>query len=894
MMKRSLRSWLWHVPIDKEVDEELAFHIEMRTRELVDKGLDPRIAREMVLARIGDATRLKRTCVDLGRKREREMRLTQWLEEFRDDARFAARQLRMSPGFTLVATLTLALGIGANSAIFALADATLIRPLSFAQPDRLAMLWESKPDAARNVVAPFEFVAWSERNHSFELMAGVTGAASRATTGADGTGEQLDSQLVTARFFDVLGVKPIVGRTFGSQDDRADSNVVVISEGFWRTRLGSDPNVLGRPITLDGQPFSVVGIMPAGFQVVAKSDVWTVLNTSFMRSSAGVAHFLRVIGRLAPGTTREQAQADMDGVAAVIERERPDMNRDRGITIEPLQEALVGRELRLTSFLLLGVVGFVLLMCCGNVANLLLARTAARRRELAVRSALGAGRHRVVRQLLTESLVLALLGGAAGAAVGIAILKVAPALIPSGLLPAGVTLEFDGRVLAFCAVTAFVVAIAFGAAPARQATGVSLVELMMSGSRASSAHGAGLRRALAVVQIAVSVLLLCGAGLLLRTLFVLEDVDSGSRATNVLTMEVSVPFANPGLPQPGPYATEAGRANFYDAVEREVSALPGVKNAGWGSALPLGGFWVAMAAQVDGDPQKPEGLRPLVFYELVSASYFRTLDIPLLLGRHFDGRDIAAGAPVCIVDEAFVRLHLRGRNPIGTRVVVRGMNTGGRPLPVREIVGVVAQVRQRPDELEGQPHVYAPIAQDPAPRASLVVQPSVGSASALAPAIRAAVARIDRERPVASVRTLAEIGEQATSRPRFRAVLVATFAALALILALVGVFGLIGYSVQQRLREFGVRVALGATRASVIALVLADARRVVTWGVVIGLASAAALARSIASFLFGVEPLDAVTFISVAVVLGFSAAVATAIPALRAARVDPVEAFRNE
>jgi putative ABC transport system permease protein len=892
-MKRSLRSWLWRVPIDQEVDNEIAFHIEMRTRELVDKGMDPRIAREMVLARIGDAKRLKRTCRDLGRKRDREMRVTQWLEELRDDVKFAVRQLRMSPAFTLVATLTLALGIGANSAIFALADATLLRPLPFDQPERLTMLWETSP-GGRSVVAPFEFVAWSERNHSFEMMAAATWASSRATTGADGFGEQLDSQMVTARFFDVLGVQPILGRTFNSQDDRADASVVVISEGLWRTRLGGDPNVLRRSITFDGQPFSVIGVVPADFQLLVKSDVWTVMNTPFMRSPAGVAHFLRVIGRLAPGTTSEQAQADMDGIAAAIERERPEMNRDRGIAIEPLQQALVGRDLRLTSFLLLGVVGFVLLMCCGNVANLLLARTAARRRELAVRSALGAGRRRVVRQLLTESLVLALLGGAAGAVVGVAIVRVAPLLIPSGLLPAGVTLAFDERVLMFCVVTAFVVAITFGVAPARQATGVSLVELMMSGSRTSSVHGSGLRRALTVVQIAVSVLLLCGAGLLLRTLFVLEDVDSGSRATNVLSMEVSVPFANPGLPNPGPYATEAGRATFYDAVEREVAALPGVKSAAWGGALPLDGAWIGMAAQVEGDSPQPEGLRPVVSYELVSASYFRTLDIPLLAGRHFDGHDIAASAPVCIVDETFVRLRLRGRNPIGARVVIRGMNSGGRPLPVREIVGVVAQVRQRPDELEGRPHVYVPIAQDPAPRASLVVQPAVGSATALAPAIRTAVARIDRERPVANVRTLAEIGAQATSRPRFRAVLVGTFAALALALALVGVFGLISYSVQQRLREFGVRVALGATRASVIRLVLADARRVVTVGIVIGLAAAASLGRSIGSFLFGVQPLDVVTFVSVAAVLGLTAALATAIPALRAARVDPVEAFRNE
>jgi len=893
-MKRSLRSWLWRVPLDQEVDEEIAFHVEMRTRELVDKGLDPRVARERVLARIGDASRLKRTCVDLGRKRDREMRLTQWIEELRDDVRFAVRQLRMSPGFTLVATLTLALGIGANSAIFALADATLIRPLSFAQPDRLAMLWESKPDAARNVVAPFEFVAWSERSHSFDLMAAATWSSNRATTGADGTGQQVAAQMVTVRFFDVLGVKPIAGRTFINADDRADANVVVISEGFWRTRLGSDPNVVGRPIPLDGQSFSVVGVMPAGFQVLSRSDVWTVFNTAFMRGPGGFAHFLRVVGRLGPATTLERARADMNGIAAAIERERPDVNRDRSITIEPLQEGLIGRELRMTSILLLGVVGLVLLMCCGNVANLLLAKTAARRRELAVRSALGAGRRRVVRQMLTESLVLALLGGAAGAAVGGVVLKVAPTLIPPGVLPVGVTLEFDDRVLAFCAVAAFVVAIAFGVTPARQATGVPLVELMMSGGRTSTGHGTWLRKALAVAQVAVSVLLLCGAGLLLRTLFVLERVDSGSLANDVLTMEVTVPFGNPGLPSPGSYGTETGRANFYDAVEREVGALPDVRSAAWGSALPLDGGWVAMSIEIAGGPSQAEGLRPLASYELISPSYFRTLDIPLLLGRHFDGRDIATAVPVCIVDEAFVRLHLPGRDPIGTRVVVRGMNTGGRPLPVREIVGVVAQVRQRPDELDFQPHIYAPIAQDPPPRASLVVQPSTGAASALTRAIRGAVARVDRERPVASVRTLAEIGKEATSRPRFRAVLVGTFAALTLILALVGVFGLIGYSVQQRLREFGVRFALGATRASVIALVLADARRVIALGIVIGLVSAAALARSLGSFLFGVEPLDAVTFVSVAVVLGCSAALASAIPALRAARVDPVEAFRNE
>jgi putative ABC transport system permease protein len=395
--------------------------------------------------------------------------------------------------------------------------------------------------------------------------------------------------------------------------------------------------------------------------------------------------------------------------------------------------------------------------------------------------------------------------------------------------------------------------------------------------------------------VAAAVLLLCGAGLLLRTLNALDQVDPGYRAREVLTMVVNMPFGSPGLSPLGtPYATPAARRQFFDAVEEEVRRLPGVRNVGWGSALPLDGWWVGMGFLVTGDPPQPEAMRPLARYQNVSPSYFQTLDLPILAGRAFTSRDTTEGPPVCIVNEVFVRRYLGGRAPLGARIEVRGMTTAGATLPVREIVGVVKQAPERPDETEPQPHIYVPLAQDSAWQASLVVQPTDGPASALAPSVRAAVARIDKERPVAQVRTLSTISRDATAGARFRAVLVGTFAGLALALAIVGVFGVLAYSVQQRVREFGIRMALGATTGNVLRLVFASAGGVIAAGTVIGLAAAALLGRSISAFLFGVQPLDLVTFASVAIVLAVTAAFATAVPALRAARVDPVVALRNE
>jgi putative ABC transport system permease protein len=892
-MKRSLRSWLWRVPLDQEVDEEIAFHIEMRTRELVEKGMDARIAREMVLARLGDATRLKRTCVDLGRKRDREMRLTQWFEEFGDDVRFAIRQLKASPGFTLVAVLTLALGIGANSAMFALADATLVRPLPYPEPERLVSLsefWQGQPVGAVN---PVDFADWSERTRSFTAIAAVVRGGG-SIVGADGVAEPIPAQAVTSRFFDVLGVTPIAGRTFRDDDEGPAPDVVVLSEGFWRRRFGADPTLVGRATQFGGQTFTVIGIVPADFQLdlpgttsAGPSVMWTLLNPPPDRSPAQrYPHYLQVIGRLKPGVTLDAARADMEAVSGALAREMPGSNKGHAATASPLRDRVIRSELRLTAILLFGVVGLVLLMCCGNVANLLLARASARSREFAIRSALGAGRRRIVRQVLTESLVLAILGGLAGAALGAAIVSVAPSLIPPGLIPETVNVGFDGRVVTFCALAALVVAVLYGLSPAWQIARMRPVQAMTNDGRSVTGSSAHFRRPLAISQVAIAVLLLCGAGLLLRSLLALEGVDPGSRARDLLTMVV-------GAGGPGGDSSPTLMRRKYEAYQREVEQVPGVRAVAWGSALPFDGLWYGQNFQIDGDPPRPPADRDLAGYQIVSPSYLGLLGISVLQGRGLSDSDTDNSPQICLVDEEFVRRFLRGRPVLGTRISINAMVTPPQAV-MREIVGVVGQVKERPDEREPQPHVYVPIAQNPWWTATLLVEPLNGPAAALTSGVRAALARVDAYRPAARIRTLTAIGSEATAMPRFRAVLIGTFALLALVLAMVGVFGVLAYSVQQRTREFGVRIALGASGMNVLGLVLVNAARVIGTGVVIGLALAFAFAQSVAAFLFGVAPRDPVTFGSVGAVLVLTAMVACAVPALRAVRVDPVEAFRNE
>ena len=886
-MKRSLRSWLWRIPVDQEIDEELALHVEMRTRELIARGMDPKAAREWALSRLGDVERLKRTMTDLGRKRDRDMRVTQWFDELRQDLRFAVRQLAGAPAFTLVATLTLALGIGANSAIFALVDATLLRPLPFGQPDQLVAMWETTEKTPRSYVSPLNMLDWHTRGRTFEKIAGFTPTVGgMVMAGADGNAETVSRQWVTAGIFDVLGVTPIAGRTFSQEDDVKRANVVVISETLWRTRFNSDPSLIGRELRLDGSMWTVVGIVPSGFQLIGQSSMWAMRSITNLPPRARSAYALQVVGRVRPDVSIKAAEADIGAVAAGLAREYPQTNAGRGVRLEKLHDSMIGTDLRRTSMLFLGVVGFVLLICCANVANLLLARATVRRRELAVRSALGAGRRRIIRQLLTESVVLAVIGGALGSLIGAAILWVAPSLIPQGLLPPMVTLTFDARIVAFCAVTALLVGLVFGVMPAWRATSFSLTEAIGSDSR--TVAGGGRARALLVVgEVALAVLLLFGAGLLLRTLMAVEGFDRGYRAESVISMLLD--------PLGSKYPTDEALQQFYDQVEAEIRGVPGVKDVAYADALPLdffdaGGF----SFEIVGEPPLGDNERPITEYQVVSPAYFSTLDLPIVAGRGFDARDRRDGLPVCIVNEAFAR-SLRGKSPIGQRVSLRPAVSPQSKPQVREIVGVARQVKGRPDEPKDFVQVYVPMAQNLSDDIFLVVRPTSGDAEALVPSIREAISRIDKEQLV-SVRdivTLEDIAWTATGRHRFRAVMVAAFAALALLLAMVGLFGILAYTVQQQVRDFGVRRALGATTGDVMRLVIANAAWVIGTGAAIGLVLAALSGRLIQTLLFGVQPLDVTTFVLVTIVLGVAAALSILGPARRVARIDPAVALRN-
>jgi putative ABC transport system permease protein len=819
------------------------------------------------------------------------MRLTQWLDELRHDVTFAFRQLRAAPVFTLIAVTTLALGIGANSAIFALVDATLLRPLPYANPGRLVTIFETSGANAKSFASPPNMLDWKARSRTFETIAGFTpNVGGMVMAGRDGNAETVSRQWVTAGIFDVLGVKPIAGRTFLPEDEQKRRNVIVISEGLWESRFDRDPSIVGRDLKLDGILWTVVGVAPKRFEILGRTSMWAMRPIVDMPPRARGAYVLQAVGRMKPGVGVGAAQGDLSAVAEGLAREYPQTNAGRGVRLEPLHDSMIGSDLKVTSMLFLGVVGFVLLICCANVANLLLARATARTRELAVRAALGAGRRRIIGQLLTESVVLAVLGGGLGIAIGAQILHAAPALIPEGLLPGTVTLAFDMRVVAFCAVAALAIGVLFGTAPAWQATRVSLTDAMGADTRTTTGGGGRLRSLLVIGEVATAVLLLFGAGLLLRTLMAVETFDRGYRAESVLTMLVD--------PLSSSYPTPEALQQFFDQVEAEVRSVPGVQDVAWSSALPLGASLYgdfALTYEIVGDPPVAPAQRPTTSYQVVSPTYFSTLDLPIVEGRAFDRRETRDSPRVCIVNEAFVRT-LGGRSPIGMRVSFTAADRPQGKPSVGEIVGVAKQVKARPDEPNDFVQIYAPMAHDLSDDIILMVRPKSGRADALTPSVRAAISRIDTQQLVSirDVVTLENIEWAATGRHRFRAVMVTAFATLAVALAMVGVFGILAYSVQQRVREFGLRRALGATTGEILRLVVSSAVRVIAIGAILGLTLSVVFSRMITSVLFRVEPLDFVTFAAVTLLVTITAAISVAGPAWRAIRIDPAVALRNE
>jgi putative ABC transport system permease protein len=797
------------------------------------------------------------------------------------DLRFALRTFKKSPGFTAVAVAALALGVGANTAIFSVVYTLLLKPLPFQRPNRLAVVWESRParNLLRNVGSPGNYLHWREMNTTFAEMAAVSMTFRTALTG-EGEPEELPEQIVNATLFPMLGVNAAVGRVFTAAEDTPGAKpVVLISDRLWKRRFGADPHVVDREIRLGGTPTTIVGVMPPGFSILDRSvDFWLPPGFSAeARTPRG--RWLIVVARLKDGVTMEAAQADMTRVSALLSREFPQFDTAWTSVVVPLSEQLTG-EARPALLVMLGAVAFVLLIACANVANLLLARATTRQREMAVRAALGADRWRLARHLLAESLLLAGAGGAAGVLLAwwsVTVIRTAVATkLPIARLD---EVGLSGRVLLFAVAVAAASALVFGVVPALSAAGVSLTDALKEGGRTGSAGRGRARRVFVVVEVALALVLLVGAGLLARSFWTLMRVDAGFETTHTITMKVTLPSAA--------YRERTQMIGFFDRLFERVDALPGVQAAGGVSFLPLNGLGAATSFSIAGRPKPPAGEEPGAEVKVVTHDYFQAMRIPLVRGRLFDGRDTAPGTRRVIVSAELVRKYFADTDPIGQHIVLSWNDEGPD-----EIVGVVGDVRSTSLEARPLPASYLPPARFAYPFTTVTVR-AAGDAAALVPSLVGAVHALDADAPVSEIRSMDDVVSNATAERRFTMLLLASFALVALVLAAVGIYGVISYAVAQRTQEIGIRMALGAARGTVLQMVVGQALALAAAGVAAGGAGAWLLTRLMQKLLFGVEPSDPLTFAAVAGVLTVVAAAAALVPALRATRIDPAIALRT-
>ena len=804
----------------------------------------------------------------------------------RQDLTYAVRGLLRRPIFTSVVILTLALGIGANAAIFSVVSGVLLRPLPYPSPERLMMLWTYNPRQGfdKDVGTYPNFEDWRRQNTSFERLAAYT-MGSYSLTGA-GDPAQIHGAVVTSGFFETLGVGPLYGRVFGDRETTAGGDrAAILGHGLWQSRFGGDPGIVGRTVMLNGLAHEVVGVMPRGFDNPDDAEIWTPLTPSerwkqVMQSRS--AFWLRVIGRLRADVRRPSAQSEMDGIAARLERQYP-ANQGLGVRVVPMHEEIVG-DVKRPLLILLGAVGFVLLIACANVANLLLTRAASRQKELAIRGALGASRSRLVRQMLTESVLLAALGGLAGLIVAAWSVDLLHTVAPTNV-PRLALVTIDPRVLAYTAFVSVLTGVIFGLAPAFQGS-YNSSEALKEGGRAGAEGGRArrLRSALAVVEIATALVLLIGAGLLVRSFIAMGRVTLGFEARQVLALRVDLPRAK--------YQQDARVASFYEELVARLSALPGVESAAAGSSLLLSSLPNSAGLIVEGRPPATgAGTNIPVPFDSVSPSFFQALRIPLVKGRLFDKTDGADNLPVVVVNEAFVRRFFPAEDPIGRRVAFgRAPDTNTTWLT---IVGVVRDTRRGGLDRQPWAELYYPHAQAPDRRMYLIVR-TTGDPLSLARAAQSEVWALDRDQPVSSLHTLEAMLTRAQANRRFTTLLLGIFASVALILAAIGVYGVIAYSTAQRTQEIGIRIALGATRQHVIKMVVTEGLKIGALGMIVGVAAAFALTRLMAGLLFEVGVRDPLTFVSLPLLLMALAVAASWIPARRAVRIDPIVALRAE
>jgi putative ABC transport system permease protein len=814
------------------------------------------------------------------------------------DIRYGFRGLLKHPGFTLVAVITLALGIGANSAIFTVVNAVLLRPLPVAAPEQLVFIWQTHPFGKRIGVEQLpasnaDFLDWQEQSNLFEGMSMIDSWGGNLTGGDNP--EHVDGAKISVNLFSLLRAQPMLGSDFNLEHAKpGNERAVMLSHSLWQRRFGSDAGIVGRQVQIDGQAFTVQGVMSPGFVFpkdvglpnyfsFAKTEMWLpIALTAAQRANRG-SHHLAVVARLKPGATVEQAQSQLAGIAKHVEEQNPEESKDWGTSVNLVHEQVVGASRR-AILILLGAVGFVLLIACANVANLLLARSASRQKEIAIRTALGAGRARIVRQLLTESLLLSLAGGVIGvllASWGVRLLL----LFSSDRLPRIAEIHVDNRVLWFTFAVSLLTGLLFGLVPALQVSKTDLNESLKESGRSAMGgrHRQRARNLLVVSEVALSLVLLVGAGLLAKSFLRLQSVNPGFTPDHLLTATLELPRAK--------YEDDASKSQFFRQVVERAGALPGVEAAGAISHLPLSGKEELDGFSIEGrtDPIEASLIQTADF-RVITPDYFRAMRIPLLKGRFFNEQDRASTTYSAIIDESFARRFFPGEDPLGKRIDEDG-SRNRRGFAV--IVGVVGGVKHTDVKAEARPAMYVPAEQSPWETMTLVVRSS-GDPTALAAALREEVSAVDKDQPLSEIATMEQIFAKAVAPQRFNLLLVSLFAALALALSTVGVYGVIAYSVTQRAQEMGVRLALGANSRDILRLVIGQAMRVSLLGVALGLVAAVALTRVMTSLLFEVSATDPVVFVGLAVLLIIVTLVASFIPARRATKVDPLVALRYE
>jgi putative ABC transport system permease protein len=867
---------------DEERKRELEHYLARETEENLARGMAPEEAWRVAHVKLGNARRIREEIY--------EMNGIGFLETLWQDIRYAARMLRKSPGFTTAAVFTLALGIGANTAMFSVVDAVLLKPLHYKAPDSIAILWEKLPkyQIRRNTVWPINFLAWQEQNRAFAGMAAFLDQPLNLT--GNGEPEQLSAEYVSPNFFSLLGVKPILGRGFDPEESQQGKNdVVVLSYGLWKSRYDGDPNIVGKMIELNGTNNTVVGIAPADFDwyirefsITGRSPViWTPLVvTPGWRDPTRLGRFLRVVARVKPGVSLAQAQAQMDTIAAGLAARYPQMDKGWGVNVVSLRDELSG-AIRPALLILLGAVGLVLLIACTNISGLLLSQAAGRSHEMAIRTALGATRKRIVRQLLTESMMLSAIGGILGIFVAVWTTEALASAAPAGLLDfTGISI--DWRVVAACIVLTLVAGILGGGVPSVMAARSALACAVSEGGRRSSAgrNSLAVRSGLIVAEIGLALVLLAGSSLLIQSFIRLVNVDPGFSASHLLTFQVSLPAAK--------YKPEA-RAAFFSQLLDKVRALPGVVSASADVTPPFSGVGSATDFAIVGEPPLPPGEAYGTGVRVIEPDYFRTMGIPLLRGRLFEAREFAQQSNVVIVNETFSDRYFHGKNPLGQKVVI---DMKDQNLP-DEIIGVVGDTHESSLATSPEPEAYWPFPELTYPVMTAIARTATPPLS-LVPAVRGAVRQIDEDQPIAKVSTMDQLVANSVARSRFMMMLLAMFAAAALGLACIGVYGVMAYAVTQRMHEIGIRIALGAQRRDVMRLVLVQGTRLTLFGVGIGVLAALGLTRLMSGLLYSVSASDPLTFAGVATLLALIVLAACYVPARRAMRVDPMVALRNE